>query len=215
MNYLLPRRSTCGSGQKPRCSTCLLSKACQLGLVLLVLGAAASGVVAQAPSTETKQRIANVVARDLGLGGGLEAIAGRLSGFPASLSLPPGTDLQVTAVRPAAAAGTRWVRLECAVRKDCLPFQVMLHALEVDATSLRGPLRRDPGLAAGVNQLSRPLTHSGDRVSLIEERPGMRLKVAAVCLQSGALGDSIRVRNLATHQVLLATITARDEVHVQ
>ncbi len=43
----------------------------------------------------------------------------------------------------------------------------------------------------------------------------MRLQAKVVCLQSGALGDAIRVRNLATHRVLLATVTGKAEVRVE
>ena len=43
----------------------------------------------------------------------------------------------------------------------------------------------------------------------------MRLKVMAVCLQSGGLGDQIRVRNLATQRVLLATVAGKNLVRVE
>ncbi len=43
----------------------------------------------------------------------------------------------------------------------------------------------------------------------------MRLQARVVCLESGALGDAIRVRNLATHRVLLATVAGKDEVRVE
>ena len=65
-------------------------------------------------------------------------------------------------------------------------------------------------LTAGVKQVRVPLAHSGDHMLLVEERPGMRLQARVVCLESGALGDAIRVRNLATHRVLLATVAGKD-----
>jgi Chaperone for flagella basal body P-ring formation len=59
------------------------------------------------------------------------------------------------------------------------------------------------------------LARSGDRMLLVEERPGMRLQAKVVCLESGVLGDAIHVRNLATHRVLLATIAGKNEVRVE
>ena len=65
------------------------------------------------------------------------------------------------------------------------------------------------------NSGTTPLARSGDRMLLVEQRPGMRLQARVVCLESGALGDAIRVRNLATHRVLLATVAGKDEVRVE
>ena len=43
----------------------------------------------------------------------------------------------------------------------------------------------------------------------------MRLQVTAVCLQSGGLGDQIRVQNLATRRVLVATVAGKNLVRVE
>ena len=72
--------------------------------------------------------------------------------------------------------------------------------------------QRSPGKPESSDAL---LARSGDHVQLVEELAGLRLQVKVVCLQSGALGERIRVQNPATHRVLLATIAGKDLVRVE
>ncbi len=184
--------------------------------------AAEKPVLALASASALQRKVAAAIARDLQSDTADGTTGSNLQVLAPSLSVRPGSELHVVAVRAGYSPGIWLLRMECAPRRDCLPFHVVLHS---PATSVRNP--RDGNLVKASPQandhtfairprLSRPpLTRSGDRVLLVEERPGMRLQVAAVCLESGTLGDEIRVRNLATHRVLMATIASKDQVRVE
>ena len=116
--------------------------------------------------------------------------------------------------------GTWLLRLDCSSRRDCLPFHAVLSTAAAGLASqadewtsavqaLAPGSRRQPGPSAVL------LAHSGERVSLVEELAGMRLQVKVVCLQSGGLGDRIRVQNPTTHRVLLATVAGKELVRVE
>lgn len=132
----------------------------------------------------------------------------------------PGTvHLRVVSIK-AAGEGVWFLRLDCDSRRDCLPFYVLLRWSAIDAAILaRAGVESDAGqqtvVAASDRRPSAPLQRSGDRVDMIEELSGMHLRTHAVCLQSGSLGDRIRVRNLSTHRVVLATVAGGQLVRVE
>jgi flagellar basal body P-ring formation chaperone FlgA len=192
----------------------------QMTLVLVAMVdvcVAAGPPVAPASISELRDKVAAAVARDVpsSLAG---QDAGNLQVLDPLLSLPSDSQLRVTSVRTGYSPGSWLLRLECASRRDCLPFHVVLRAPGVGRRESFGADLA--AKAAGKDQPSRPQTNpavarSGDHVLLVEERSGMRLKVTAVCLQSGGLGDQIRVRNLATQRVLVATIAGKNLVRVE
>ena len=169
--------------------------------------------------TALEQKVAAAVARDVGLSD--ENLARHVQVLDRSLSLPAGAELHVTAVRPGYSPGSWRLRIDCSSRRDCLPFHAVLHSptasLRSDsAAGLAAPMASQPGRSTGKpKQLQPPLTHSGDHVLLVEERSGMRLQVTVVCLQSGGLGDEIRVQNPATRRILLATVAGKNLVRVE
>ena len=189
-----------------------------LWLMALSCFAAWRPVLAQSPASSLQSKVAVAVARDLQFnsdqqGGQLQILA------PPAMSLPAGAKLHVVSVRGGFSPGSWLVRMACTARSDCLPFHVMLRSTGPEVRNPVGdPLSaavQSRNLTAGVKQVRVPLAHSGDHMLLVEERPGLRLQARVVCLESGALGDAIRVRNLATHRVLLATIAGKDEVRVE
>ena len=176
-----------------------------------------------ASSSALQRKVAAAVARDLQSGLISESSGSNLQVLSPPLSVPAGAELHVTSVRVGYSPGSWLLRMDCSSRRDCLPFHVILHS---PAASLRDGSGTDLAVhgsaqeqstrpAVKSKQLRSPLARSGDHVLLVEERSGMRLKVTAVCLESGGLGDEIRVRNLATRRVLLATVAGKDLVRVE
>jgi hypothetical protein len=176
---------------------------------------------AQSPTSSLQHKVAAVLTRDLQVD--LDERASELRILvPPGMSLPADAKLRVVSVRPGFSAGSWLVRVDCSARTDCLPFHVVLHATALDANERTGTARMHasagqslPKSTSSLRQVSSPLARSGDRMLLVEQRPGMRLQARVVCLESGALGDAIRVRNLATHRVLLATVVGKAEVRVE
>lgn len=186
-----------------------------IALSWFVIGSPAT---AQVETPSLQQKVAEAVARDLQLTVGDQASQMQILA-PATMSLPERARLHVVSVRSGFSPESWLVRVDCTDRADCLPFHVILHSASPQARNRAGdqssaavPLRNS---LVRVRQLRAPLARSGDYMFLVEQRPGMRLQARVVCLESGALGDAIRVRNLATHRVLLATIAGKNEVRVE
>jgi hypothetical protein len=134
--------------------------------------------------------------------------------------LPGNAHLRVVSIK--AAGGNSWfLRVECDSRRDCLPFYALLRSSVFNATVLpRSGSKPDRQLEADIKGLTRqsrsaPIERSGDRVEVVEELSGMHFRTRAICLQSGSLGDLIRVRNLSTHRVVLATVAGDRVVRVE
>lgn len=190
-----------------------------LPIFALALAASQFGL-AVSDVNAVQQPAAAAVARGLRIDATPEQIQRNLQLLGSPPSLPPGASLHLVSVRKGFTPGTWLLRLDCSSRRDCLPFHAVLSAAAGGAASqanewtsavqaLAPGSRRQPGPSAVL------LAHSGERVSLVEELAGMRLQVKVVCLQSGGLGDRIRVQNPATHRVLLATVAGKDLVRVE
>jgi len=193
------------------------------GLALtMTCSAAERPALATASASALQRKVVAAIARDLQFDTADETTWSNLQVLAPSLSVPLDSELHVVSVRAGYTLGSWLLRMDCSSRRDCLPFHVVLHS---PATNVRNPRygnvvkalsqANDHAVAVGHGPSLPPLARSGDRVLLVEERPGMRLQVAAVCLDSGTLGDAIRVRNLATHRVLMATIASKDQVRVE
>jgi hypothetical protein len=172
-----------------------------------------------------RSRVAAAVVRDLRLEAPLETVQSDVQVLTAFDSLPSASNLRVTAVRPTAVAYLWLLRLECTPSRECLPFYATLAGRDLKVASERGQQQAPEMLASrdlrgGWVSSPRPdpkllLAQRGDIVLVVEERSGIRLSASAVCLQGGALGDRIRVRNLATQRVLLGVVVSRQLVRVE
>lgn len=185
-----------------------------IGMVTAPCGLALSNANA------VQQQAARAVARALRIDASPEQIERNLQLLGCPPSLPPGSVLHLVSARAGFTPGTWLLRLDCSSRRDCLPFHALLRADiglrsasadEWTAAAL-AMAQRSPGKPESSDAL---LARSGDHVQLVEELAGLRLQVKVVCLQSGALGERIRVQNPATHRVLLATIAGKDLVRVE
>jgi len=192
-----------------------------MAMLPLVIGmAAARPALALPDASAVRRQAAAAVARGLGADVSPEQIEAdlRLLGSP---SLPSGSTLHLVSAKAGFAPGSWLLRLDCSSRRDCLPFYAVLGPGDANVANPQDGKRSWAGLRGTLRPPGRPgpqtapVARSGDRVSLVEELSGMRLQVRAVCLQSGGLGDRIRVQNLATHRVLLATIAGKDLVRVE
>ena len=164
---------------------------------------------ALAAATMAQRQAEETVARDLKLTFRSDQL--RLLG--PSASLPEGAAMRVISARPGFAPGTWLLRLDCEARRDCLPFHAIL---QLPADEDRH-LREQGGVVPVVMKKrprAQPLARRGDDVVLVEQMSGMRLRMKVVCLESGAVGEQIRVRNRATRRVLLATVAGPGLVQV-
>jgi hypothetical protein len=196
-------------------------------LMMALLGGGRFASAAERPAlaptgpSALHQKIAEAVARDVQVEPSGESLASRLQALDGLLSLPPAAELHVTSVHAGYSPGTWLLRIDCSWRSDCLPFHAILRSPTASlrgqsAAALPAQVANQPSELPGKPKpLRSPLARSGDHVLLVEERSGMRLQVPAVCLQSGGLGDEIRVQNLATRRVLLATVAGKNLVRVQ
>ena len=140
-------------------------------------------------------------------------VAGHLDILALPAALPRDAGFRFVSVKAAAQPGMFLLKLACRDR-GCLPFYAILHSSAGELAS------SSPARSIGVGMVSRsgrnaPLQRAGDRVQVVEELSGLRLRTPAVCLQPGSLGDRIRVRTTTTHRVLLATIADKNLVRVE
>ena len=166
-----------------------------------------------------QQQAAEAVVRDMRLESESSMVERSLEVLAPFTSLPAGAAIRVISARAGFAAGTWMLRLDCASRRDCLPFHAVLRMPEGERLVLpAGGLAtaKPPTIIIQRDRQLNPaaLAHRGDQVELVEELPGVRLRAKVVCLESGGLGDRIRVQNRTTHRVLLATVAGPDLVKV-
>jgi hypothetical protein len=189
-------------------------------LLFVVAGSAAVAQIVWALPNPSplQQQAAEAVVRDMRLESDSRLVGQNLEVLAPFTSLPAGAAIHVVSARAGFAAGTWILRLDCASRRDCLPFHAVLRMPESDSL----PRQQLELVTAKLSAIQRErqvipaaLARRGAQVELIEELPGVRLRVTVVCLEAGGLGDRIRVENRTTHRVLLATVAGPDLVKVE
>lgn len=178
------------------------------GLLLLC----APEALAETPGLQAQ--VARAVAHDLGIEVPGSSARLELQILGPEVRLPGQARLHVEAVHDLPGGGVYLLRMECGSRLECLPFEVVLrsHGDETGST-LVSPAKSSP-VSSG-NRATAPLVRAGQRVQLAEEVSGMRLSAVAVCLQSGGIGQRIRVRNVSSGRVVLARVRAAGQVAVE
>jgi hypothetical protein len=160
---------------------------------------------ALAPASPLKEQVATVLGHDLGVSPA--ALENNLRVLAPFASLPLEAALHVVSIRRDFAPGMWIVRLDCTSRHDCLPFVALLRSEAKPPAMGSWPMvKATPGVASVV--------HGGDHVEVVAEGPGIKLRATGVCLDSGGLGQRIRVRNSSTHRVLVATVAGQKLVTV-
>lgn len=168
----------------------------------LLLLCAAQGL---GQTTVSQAQVWRAVARDVGI---KEQESLEILG--PEVRVPDQARLRVATVH-AVSDGTLLLRMECSSRTECLPFEVVLRrgSEQAGGAGAGSSSVPSPGRAAA------PLVRAGQRVELAEEVSGMRLCAPAVSLQTGAMGQRIRVRNVSSGRVVLARVRAAGQVVVE
>jgi len=101
-------------------------------------------------------------------------------------------------------AGTIKVKLRCQDNHECLPFYVLVHSFDKpNVASAR--LQAVPAVAASPPQ---NVIRGGDHATLVLASPDSRMSLPVICLQSGVLGQTIRVASPDHRQVFDAVVVA-------
>ena len=186
------------SGKRPRPASILA--------MLLIVG---SGLLARASGTPERATITRGQIVNALVTNGIHVSEGQVYPLAEITASGPGAPrLEVVSVRPQN-GNTANVRLKCANTRLCLPFYVLIHWQDPDQVKdalLSGHLRT----LSSAETLSREemLVKSGRTATLVLERENSRITMPVLCLQSGARGQSVRVRSKDSNKVYLATVIA-------
>lgn len=165
-----------------------------------------------------EQQVELAIARDLNLD--LTLVMQRIQWLAPLGQLPPNMRI-VSAKRDPFGSG--WlVRIGGERSSHSLPFSVLLRTPDLDlAATARPAVTVSEGTSANLAAVSKnerygaPLVHKGEKVELVGQFGQVKLAFEALCLEPGALGDRIRVRNRSSHRVLVATVVGPSMVRVQ
>jgi Chaperone for flagella basal body P-ring formation len=116
--------------------------------------------------------------------------------LPAAVPAAVGRALRVSTVCWDQDLGRAQVRLECREAGQCLPFLAYIRAARpelrgVASTSCQAGSRSRPAHAVS----HKAVVRAGDRATVVFRGSRLRLTAAVICLERGAEGDIIRVRN--------------------
>lgn len=97
------------------------------------------------------------------------------------------------------------VRFACESNAVCLPFYVIVRGLDERQEAL---LSQTPGTRAkSPAKTEKPCMRNGDRASLIIESRSMRITLPVIALQSGRVGEIIRVTDAERKKIYRAEIS--------
>ena len=110
----------------------------------------------------------------------------------ASVTTAPGATLRV-AKKVEESPNTMLAELACRVRRQCLPFYVLIHVDPVASAVAKPAGSRQIPASAVSSFEEHPLVARGQPVTLIIENATSRIVLPAICLQAGVHGQAIRV----------------------
>ena len=193
--------------------------AVRLCLALAISCPAGSLLRAAEADYDLQARIAVTVARDLHLKTDPARLAQDLRVLAWHLQVPNQAVLHLAGMQRAPHSECWLLRLECDSTRECVPFLALLRRKEWGVGNTTEPSLLVPGAPDTHKSVSTPgrgsklsirrpdtSVRAGEHVRLAEALSGVRLVTTAVCLQGGAVGDVIRVRNLATRRVVRARV---------
>jgi flagella basal body P-ring formation protein FlgA len=150
-------------------------------LLVVVSAAAALPALAAAPQYHlTAEQVAAAVR-----GAGVQVTPEKVSLLADVTATVPQPLLKVKSIEPAG-SDRAVARVECADSSQCLPFFVALH---VGAGTLGSTVL--PG--AQTSRSSVTLVRPGERAVLLLEGPHVQITLPVICLENGALGQTIRL----------------------
>jgi flagella basal body P-ring formation protein FlgA len=101
-------------------------------------------------------------------------------------------------------ADTVKVKLRCQDNHECLPFYVLVHSLDklnVGSATLKA-------VSAAEADVPPNIIRGGEHATLVLESPDSRMSLPVICLQSGAVGQTIRVASPDHRQLFDAVVVA-------
>lgn len=137
---------------------------------------------------------------------GMDVSPRQITMLTAAVATTPAPALTVRSVE-------RWseqrmlVRMECEVRQECLPFFVALGKspeMFSEAAVPPVPISR----AAGDAGHRSPVVQSGSPATLLLEDDRVHIRIPVICLESGAAGQTIRVRGKENRLIYSAQVLA-------
>jgi Chaperone for flagella basal body P-ring formation len=113
-----------------------------------------------------------------------------------TIAAPPRRRLRISSIGWDASQGRAEFRIECSEPGQCVPF---LAYVRIERTLF--PELRRPGLNSPTRKPARPApaVRTGDRATVVFVGERLRLAVQVTCLERGAEGEVIRVRNQDGH----------------
>ena len=175
---------------------------CAIAALLLTLVASAAADTAASDAV-----LRYLVTRDA-------AFASLLSLHPDSLQVPspppPGAVVKVRNYRWDALLKQFEFHLECSPVRSCRPFLATLLFADAENLSPADASNIFPDRGALRALGSAPtLVRAGEHVRLLVIGPGVRMKIPAVSLERGVLGQTIRVRSVEDPKVFYAQVRGK------
>lgn len=103
-----------------------------------------------------------------------------------------------------------FARLECATTQQCLPFIVSLHLAQGANPEAVALLNPPVPLVTRPSSVT-PVVRSGSAATLMLEGAHVHIRIPVTCMESGAIGQTIRVTSLDRKQIYTARVV-RDGV---
>jgi hypothetical protein len=98
------------------------------------------------------------------------------------------------------------VRMSCAMSEQCLPFFVSIHT----GSAPRPAIAADDGSSTGVQRASIDpkafVVRAGAPATLLLDGVHVHIRIAVVCLENGAPGQTIRVASRDRRQTYVAKV---------
>jgi flagellar basal body P-ring formation chaperone FlgA len=120
--------------------------------------------------------------------------------LPAAVPAAEGRSLRIVASCWDATPSRAQFRMECKQSGDCLPFLIYVRSREpgFSAHTVGQACQAGTTVTHSAGQ-RKPVVRTGDRVAVVYRSSRMRLSTVVTCLDRGAEGDVIRVRNQDGH----------------
>ena len=103
---------------------------------------------------------------------------------------------------------TKWVRDAKSLSGYCLDKQCLIGRIAKRTIGANIPVRKN-------NIIVTTLVRKGTKVLVKYKKGAVKIDVQGVAMESGGLGDVIRVKNISTHNIIMGRISGESEVMVQ
>ncbi len=173
---------------------------CALISALVLLATMASAVAAaQGRAPITQAQIAAAIS-----GAGLQVSAGQVTLLADVFAASPSPVLVVESMQPWG-DGRMKVRLSCAAGEQCLPFMVAVRLGPLNSPQSASAVSTSGALGSGT-EAKAYVVRTGTAATLLLDGGHVHIRIAVVCLENGAAGQTIRVASKDHRQTYLAKV---------